>query len=1180
MTRARGMRWIALLAVWAVVAGAEPKASVVLSKLQAEKIGSVALQRVGPRQVVKLVHQRLVAHAKREGYRLVWEVADPLPERPRVSFGVENGSLALLLEAAAGFADLAVTDNDEELVVRSRSVARAVRETRRFPIRDEFWRSIRPRAPQKFFRQLGIKFPKGTEVRRSRDRRHLVVTHNPETLALVNEILQVTYAYPYSSQLELSIIGSDGRETPFAAPITLHAKSRSSIRHNLGEEDSYVDVSAKEEHWYRDSAGVRFALSTRVVRDGKLTFLQDTTLTLCHDAGTQLRLGGGEMLQVVAECQRPDGGKYFRGTSKHGDEWPRGSSENTHGLLAGKLPRVQADEEPVIPFLRRMAAMSREHDPAAVGLGIAYVLPSGFMAHETVRGNGWRAGPGVSFYMRDTPLGDTLDYVTSGSGVFQRTSANGVALYDPELVMLPLRKAVYGPSVFNAELVELLLRDVAVDRRTQGLHGGRLVGMELLFQEFGVQFPPGSRLDHAKCYDGWVVVGTNTRENFGDLDRLLWSSGGGLSDSMLWHTTARLVRLPGDAPEGDEIRRLLASGNARDRLAGAARLASSADRTVFSVSTTNFDEFPSKARFSGVGPGGGDVSLGVTASYRRSYNHAAVELEILGKGGKIGWRSVMYTGRDSWPRREDWRALRADALDLGRTSGDESYLLINHAANHVWMDVERCKESAEREARSAVEESAQEAEPTERVDERTHYWDLLFMFGLIEAGEESNWSPSFWIQSYAPQCRYLLDTDLGFLDRIKAPHRQCRLRLFAEDGGEVVECVSRFREDASMPVPGRPRKSIRLKATETVRGEEMSLCWRIGLGLPRTQRLVVGERVQLARGLWAQAEMVRGWTAGPVEPACATVVREEKERRTELLEWHRAAMDHYGGMEIAEFRLRNAPLPVALARIADRCRESLPDGAKGWRLQQPVFYGYLPEGAERVPWQGSDPAGEDPGLEGIVWDGGTGGGMGVGMGGDAAPLEQDGEPDRIVPEQRGGIADSELPELGEDGGSRHWRLDRPMEIHGVGGDDEDDMWSDDEDDDDDEDKKAPHKAVAYCLPVPKERATVDLRNVKLAELLAEVEKAYGVPLYLREKDGEILVRAAPLAHTARFGVRRKKLKTKTQAEFRAWLVKRGVGFQGDDRAVYFRALDTVVARGREDFVRQVGKALGKKWGGE
>jgi hypothetical protein len=206
-------------------------------------------------------------------------------------------------------------------------------------------------------------------------------------------------------------------------------------------------------------------------------------------------------------------------------------------------------------------------------------------------------------------------------------------------------------------------------------------------------------------------------------------------------------------------------------------------------------------------------------------------------------------------------------------------------------------------------------------------------------------------------------------------------------------------------------------------------------------------------------------------------------------------------------------------------------------------------------------------------------GMGMGMGGGMGSWEagDDGlsEQERDVPDQRGGIADSGLPDWRRDGSPCCSKMDQEVELcdkhrlRVTGGDDSEY---------DKEDERP--LAVAYRLPAPKGRATVDLRSVTLAELLAVLEKAYGVPLFLREKGGEILVRAAPLAHTVRFGVPKKRLKTKTQAEFRAWLVKRGVAFQGDDRVVYFRALDTVVVRGREDFVRQVGKALGKKWGGE
>jgi hypothetical protein len=81
-----------------VCLGEETTVPAVVQKLRAEKIPSVKLDNVGPRQVVEFMHERLTAHAKKTGYELVWNAPEALPEEPKVVFGMENGSLALLVE--------------------------------------------------------------------------------------------------------------------------------------------------------------------------------------------------------------------------------------------------------------------------------------------------------------------------------------------------------------------------------------------------------------------------------------------------------------------------------------------------------------------------------------------------------------------------------------------------------------------------------------------------------------------------------------------------------------------------------------------------------------------------------------------------------------------------------------------------------------------------------------------------------------------------------------------------------------------------------------------------------------------------------------------------------------------------------------------------------------------------
>jgi hypothetical protein len=1195
----RGMRWIALLAVWAVAAAEEPKASVVLSKLQAEKIGSVALQRVGARQVVELVHERLVTHATREGYRLVWEVADPLPERPRVSFGVENGSLALLLEAAAGFADLAVTDNDEELVVRSRSIAGDSYETRRFPVHGEFWRSIRPRNPEEFFRQLGIAFPEGTTARRSRDRKHLVVTHNSGTSFLVDEILRATFAYPYSWRLNLAIVNAAGREMPSAEPLILSPRSKCSIRHSLGLEGSYVEVSAKEEHSYLRDNAVRFVLGIRAVRDGKTTFRQDTTLVLGHRVDVELRLAGSELLRVMAEKHCPARSSLPAHSRDFPGQWPWLDSVEADRSLDLVISKVEIDEEALLPSLRKLVATFREADPESVGLGVAYVVPLGPARRRTARAATMASG--ISVELASISAANVLDYVALGTGLSTRKSANGVVLHDPGIMMAPMQRMVYGPAALDRDFI----KSIEPEPRTQARRDDRLTDLELVFGQLGIPLPAGARIRHTVYQDGWVAVAVNTPDGIRQMNKLMLVLDGGLSFSKLWHTEVRLVRLPVDAPNGDRIRELVASAGWGDRSKAGRMLASLTEHVLFSIWTSGFDDRLCVGEFPGILRGGGDVRLAVRATDRYGYNDAEISVDLSGAEGRRSWRSTMNGWRDDWPTRREWTALRVDSLGLGATSGGPTYLLVNHAAQLVLWGAEAsraCQLTVKDEDQAVAVQDDTAEKPSGK---RSADWDLLFLAGLVEAGGHTDWvSPGLIARHVSRQGNLLVDGCPHELLTVCARRLDRQGRLILQRSGKVTECLNTFGEEGSIPVPGGGGKPFRFTVVERILGEELGLRWRVGLGWPKTRRMAIGDVVRLGKGLHVRVEVVDASGMARAKPAFAEAVRAAKAARKMRIGWHRAVLDPMGGMPFGDFRLRAAPLPLALARIARRCSDRLLTGPKRWRLVQPVVFGPLPEGAEVVSSTGRQREGGMGGMGGRDevaagpdvfrvsygdddddrdededgapcagrerwFCGAQGTGMGMWMGDEDGLAEQAKDAQQNVPDQGGGIADSGLPDWRPEGRSCCSVLDLDVALcekhrrHAI------------ERHDEDEEEEACPTAVAYRLPVPRRRATVDLRNVTLAELLAELEKAYGVPLYLREKDGEVLVRAARLAHVARFGVPKKMVKGKTQAEFRVWLVKRGVVFQGDDRAVYFRALDMVVARGREDFVRQVGKALGK-----
>lgn len=1111
----RYLAGICCLILGGIGVSAEPARPAVLAKLQAERIAPVRLGDASPRTVVAFLHDRLAEHARREGYQLVWEVPEDLPNTPKVLFGVENGTLALLMAAATRFADLATTTTDQGLTVHARVLDEALRETRHHPVREEFWQTIRPRSPEQFFQELGIEFPKGTSARLSPDHRELTVTHNPETLALVEEILRVTFAYPCHWQLRLSIIDSSGHEAPFAEPLVLVPKAMARSHHEGPEAGEVVTVSAQEKVESREERIIHFALETQTARQGRTVRRENTALVLADGVGTVLDLGRGEQLRVVAEFRAADGTPYPSGPPDAPE--PPSLSAETQRQLEITLPRFEADEEPAYSVLQRIAAVSREHDPQSRGIGIAYVFePERLLddrpklsAADPELGADPSFPAAVSISMDSIPVYEPLRYVALSLGILWPPVDQGVLLLPDSAAGIPLERKVIGPGTEANCLVrqgaeyeesrwEANDEQAPAPPAPQPSEGRRI---QASLAGLGVGFTARAHIDCAKYAASRVIVVTNSGPAMRRLEHHMQTLDSWRVYSRIWHTEVRLVRLPATVPVNE-----LESGLAAAARGNAGPLLAQADATVFVAQTTAFGGGTAVCRLPGTGQQEGTIVLTTCTTNGPSRNDRIdLRLAIGEAERELSWHSALNARRNEWPEHRVWQVFRADPLDPARSPGERSFLLFQHSAQPLWPDG---SEEAEAKSQAAATE-------TGKPRGKDPFWNLLFMVGLAEAGEQvtwETWDEDPWNQrdqSNGDRVRMWMEQD----------GRQCRLRLTSADRqAEVVECAFGFGTEASLPVPGKPGGSVRVTAAETIKGERIALRWRMGRDWPEERELPVGETVPLVPGIAVQVEVVGSWYMEPLEPGLATAVRGEEEYRCSLLEQHRAVLDRWSNTRIADYHLHDVPLSVALARIGELTHAQIAGVPPTWRIDQPIIFGEAPEGAEFVPWPRNQPEarpGNAPAR--FVWGKGT---------------DSDDDDD-----------------TGNDNAHRRM-VSIPPDRH-----------------------RSAYWLTCYRLPVTGKRASFDQHNVTLPQLLAALEQAYGVPLYLREKDGEMLVRAAPLFHTARFGVRTAALEPKTQPEFRAWLQERGIRLTTTDQAVLFRPLDTVVAWGSTSFIQRLDQVL-------
>jgi hypothetical protein len=1008
---------------------------------------------------------------------------------------------------------------DRKLIVGARPSKETERRTRCYPVRDEFWQSIRSHSPREFFEELGIKFPSDTSLRREHG--DVVVTHDPETVDLVGSILRSVLAYHYQWQLQASIADEFGNAASPPTTIELDRRSRSTARLKLGGSNSHVDLAAKEEYWYRDSNGVRFPLDVRVVREGKTTFRQQTTLVLGDKVDTLVRLGGNETLRLMATCQLPAWAAGPKESAAEREDRRWAPSHEQEKLLQTVVPPVSADATPLPDFLRLLANQTKSVEPGSCGLSAAYLLSE---AHGIDGKETGLLAP-ISIELDGMSVAEVLQNVCWAYGLKRLYEPSGTALCSDSLRTDPLSRQAYGPLLVDSDMVE----DINSHRASQ--RGASSASRLATFMgSFGVDFPPGARFDYAPYRDGWVVVATNTADNLRGIGGVLQTMDGGLFHNRISLPEVRLVRLPETGEGNLLLRDLLDSRLLSDRVLAAGKLAEMPENTHLTVWTSGVGGYLGRSVFPGRSAGAPSASFAIRT---RPYvpDTAMLELDIDWPEGCRRYHCKLSSISELRPCREYWVPLRADALDPERGMGERTYILMSLSCQRVeWSDINSRFNDVRQQRewhrkREAEPQGLQVVGGGDRTT-RTRYWDLFLMFGLIEAGDGRAWaSDALWLdEDELVSCWRILDEEeFAFTGRLDAAWSQCRLLLSDETGEEVTEVVGHFGEDVVIPVPGNSARELRFRMNEIVRGERMEIHSRGNLGFPQTRELRFGERVQLRPGLWLDAEAVDG-SLKPVQPAAKREIELEQDRHEKLLVEHREMLKRLAGIRIPRFHLNAAPLPVAIARLGDCCGRSLSGCSGGWHLRQPILIGILPKGARKLEPQSSKRTGGMDDATGLMGNG------------DDTP--------RTFVHDYGTQTSTGVKE-------------------------------------DDEAEKAyvpdPEKAVPYELPVPDGRATLDLLDVTVAEILAELEKAYGTPLYLREKDGAVLVRAAPLLHLARFGVPKRVLKdVNTQQAFREWLRERGVDFQEGFQTVYFRTLDTAFARGSESFLRQVGKALAEE----